>query len=176
VIGVGTLSAPGPRTQEPAVTRLHRRARGALVVVAAIAITALLSGCAAGLDSTTTQPYDPTNGAQVTVGDINVENLLVVTGIDGGELYGGIVNGGAADDELTAVTVETSPPITLPQPIVLPADTNVALGPPGPNRIFIHDLGAQPGQLVHVTLTFRDAGTGETDVLVSTLENLAAGG
>jgi copper(I)-binding protein len=149
------------------VSRTRRAARTAAALVAAVVALVALTGCGSGLKALTDQSFDPSNGVDTSVGDIQVSNLLVFTTADGAELSAGLVNNGDAPDQLTAVTVETSPPASLPAPIDVPPDTNVSLGT-GDTRVFIHDFGGQPGQLVKVTMTFRDAGILSTQTLVTT--------
>jgi copper(I)-binding protein len=135
-----------------------------------------LAGCGASINAATDKPYNPTNGAEAVVGDIHVANLLVVTGIDSAEVYAGIVNSGDLPDALTAVEVEKANPVTVAEPIILPPSVNVTLGPPGTNRIFLTGFTGKPGDLVDVTLTFRDAGTVTLTTTVLDQQDLGAAG
>jgi hypothetical protein len=156
------------------VSRTRRAARPAALLVGAVLALVALTGCGSGLKALTDQSFDPSNGVDTSVGHIQVSNLLVLVTGDGAELAAGLVNNGDAPDQLTGVTVETAPPVTLPEPIDVPPDTNVTVGPPGDVRVFLHDFGGQPGQLVRVTMTFRDNGVLETQTLVTT-ENAVTG-
>jgi len=150
------------------VSRTRRAARPAAVLVGAVLALLALTGCGSGLHALTDQSFDPSNGVDTSVGNIQASNLLVFLTSDGAELNVGLVNNGDASDQLTAVTVETAPPVTLTQPIEVPPDTNVTVGPPGDVRVFLHDFGGQAGQLVKVTMTFRDNGVLTAQTLVTT--------
>ena len=156
------------------MSRTRRAARTAAALATAVVALVALTGCGAGLKALTDQSFDPSSGIDTGVGNIQVSNLLVLTTADGAELTAGLVNNGDAPDQLTAVTVETSPPVTLTAPIDVPPDANVTVGPPGDTRVFLHDFGGEPGQLVKVTMTFRDAGVLSTETLVTT-ENVVNG-
>jgi len=149
------------------VSPTRRAGRSAAAVVVAVLALLTLTGCGAGIEAQTDQSLDPSNGVDTSIGSIQVSNLLVLTTGDGAELSAGLVNNGDAPDQLTGVTVETAPPVTLTAPIDVPPDTNVSIGT-GDTRIFLHDFGGAPGQLVKVTMTYRDAGVLATQTLVTT--------
>jgi len=136
-----------------------------------------LTGCGAGLDAQTQQPYSPTIGSATEIGPIHVVNVVMVGSLDGeiAEVHAGFVNNRAQEDSLTAVSVSGASPVTLPDgPVTVPQYVNVFLGPGG-TRVFVHDMKAKIGDVVTVTFTFRDAGQASVDALVTDDEGLAAG-
>jgi hypothetical protein len=156
----------------------RRTRRAALLAVAAILTAASASGCAVGLGATMAERYAPGNGSIVTVGPIQVNNLVIVDSDDGGvaELYAAFVNNGNVPDELTGITVVGGGPVTIPNGgIIVPPFTNVSLGPDF-YRVFIPDLKPTLGQVTTVTLHFRDSGSASASALITTPGNLIAGG
>jgi copper(I)-binding protein len=160
------------------VPRTTRRAvRLAVVPLVALLGLATLTGCGAGIEAQTQQPYSPTVGTTTEIGPIHVANVVIVASVDGAlaELYASFVNNSDQEDSLTSVAVSDSSPVTLPDgPIPVPQYVNVVLGPGG-TRVFVHDLKGKVGDVARVTITFRDSGEETVDALITTEEGLAAG-
>jgi copper(I)-binding protein len=158
------------------VSRSTRRV--ASVAFAALFVGATASGCAAGFNATTNQPYAPSNGSVTTIGDLRVTNVVIVQSTDGGlsELYASFINNGTSPDALVAVSLAGLGTVALPDgPITIPANTKVDLGPDG-TRLFIDNLKLIAGDVT--TVTFRFAGAGDThlNALIMTEQGLVSGG
>lgn len=79
---------------------MRARAVAAIALSGAVAIG--LSGCTMWMHVETARPYDPSDGVNFTVGDLELRNVLVVTG-DGelGNLVGTAVNLTGSDIDFT---------------------------------------------------------------------------
>jgi hypothetical protein len=158
----------------PSPTAARRSgAAGALLAAAALA----LSGCGAGAAATTNAVYQPGEGAIATVGDVAVRNLvLVADGKGSGVLIGSIVMlplGTDADPDenppgdLFVAAEGEGARVDFDAPVVLPPVSRVTLGVDEDQvPAVVKDLGATPGQVVPVSMLFRDAGEVTLDVVV----------
>ena len=159
--------------------RSHRRATvAASAGAAALLLSTTLSGCGAGFDAATTQPYNPTNGTMGQVGNITLQNVIVVqtSALPDAPLdvQAGIVNVGNGTDVLTDAKVGTQTVKLADGVIPIPVRTNVAIGR-DPNLATVTGVGATAGQLVTVTFTFRDAGVVSLTTSVLTQLNVITG-
>ncbi len=160
---------PGP------VIRSSRRRRSSVAAVLALTAAVALTACGAGQSANTTVVYSPTNGAIGTLGPITMSNIVVVSDAAGAEVYGSLADTGGQPDALTGVSVSGADPVTLDGgTIEVPGSGAVLLGPSG-SRVLVHNLTVPVGNLVAVTLQFRDAGHITLTTLVSSAENLRAG-
>ncbi|MGJ7441114.1 hypothetical protein [Aquipuribacter sp. MA13-6] len=117
-----TTSRPGRRALAP--------------VAAAVAAGLLLGGCSFTSRDLTLEPYAPSDGLQVDLGEVLVRNVLVVSEGSGapGVLSGALVNRG---DEDAVVQVEVGATL---------AEVDVAAG----ETVFMGPSGEQEGELVLV--------------------------
>ena len=85
---------------------VSRRTFSAATAAAALALTGLLSGCGAGFEATSVQPYSPSDGITAVTGDLRILNTLVVAGASysSGTVVATIANDGTEADELTEMT------------------------------------------------------------------------
>jgi hypothetical protein len=173
------------------VSRSARRV--ASVAVMAILVGLGASGCAAGFNATTGQPYIPSNGSIASIGDLRIRNVVIVQSVDGGlsEVYASFVNiGGGPDgygtvagtavsnapDSLTGISVTGASAIAIPGgSITLPPNSKVDLGPDG-TRIFLSNFTVKRGEIANVTFNFAVAGTVTVSALVMTATALVSGG
>lgn|GEM_PF-2138274 len=169
------------------------RARAALVAVVSILVVVGVSGCAAGFDASTSQPYAPSNGSVASIGDLRVRDVVIVTSPGGAapELYAYLVSiGGGPDgygtvegqtvaplpDSLTGITVSGASTVVVPgAPIPIPPGGTVNLGPSG-TRIFLDNFTVKQGDLAEVTFSFARAGTATVSALVMSEAELVGGG
>ena len=86
------VTRPTPRTRLLAV----RRSTSVLTVGAAVAGALALSGCQVTSPQQTTVPYQPADGVNVVLGDVKVNDLVVITSAKGkeGVLSGQVINNG----------------------------------------------------------------------------------
>jgi hypothetical protein len=150
-------------------TSISRSAR--LIATAAISLTAL-TGCAAGFDAQTVQPYQPAEGTNAQAGSLAVRNLTVMADHEGkGKLFGAIVNTGSSEDRLTKV--DAAPDAegikVTGGSYVLPAGRALTL-PPASGRV-VTVTGAEPGALVKLELTFDEAAPLTVTVPVISLDH-----
>jgi hypothetical protein len=85
---------------------LSHRTFVASTAAAALALTGLLSACAAGFEATSTKPYAPSDGIMADTGDLRILNMLVVASdsFSSGVVVATIANNGTEADELTEMT------------------------------------------------------------------------
>ena len=143
-------------------------------VLSALAIASLalsLTGCGAGLNASTRQITQVTDGAEAQIiGDgnnIRVVNLLVVAAGGGtGVLVGTIVNAADAEDSLLGVAINGSV-LTYTGRNVLPKNSPIIFeGDRANAKAVLTGFGAQPGTNVSVTMFFARAGEVTRNVLV----------
>lgn len=138
--------------------RLRTSSRAA-TSVAAVALALALAGCSATNELTTQGDYPASDGVQVTVGDLDLQNLLVLAAADGapGTVLGGVTNGSDADGEVAIGLTEADATT-----VEVAAGTTTLLGPDQAVEVAIDAVPAAPGALVTLTVT---AGTGESQTV-----------
>lgn len=143
-------------------------------VLSALAIASLalsLTGCGAGLNASTRQITQVTDGAEAQIiGDgnnIRVVNLLVVAAGGGtGVLVGTIVNAADAEDSLLGVAINGSV-LTYTGRNVLPKNSPIIFeGDRANAKAVLTGFGAKAGTNVSVTMFFARAGEVTRNVLV----------
>ncbi len=157
-------------------TTRRRRTVVAGTGAAALLLSTALTGCGAGFNAATSQPYNPTNGTMAQVGDITLQNVIVIQPAVGAPLdvQAGIVNIGSDVDVLTAATVSDKA-VTFANGVVpVPLRTNVAIGT-DPNIATVTGVPQTAGQLVTVTFSFRDAGQVAVTTVVAKPLDIIAG-
>ena len=133
------------------------RARRPAGVVAGTLAVALLSGCGAGFDATTRQPYAPSDGILANAGDIRLMNMLVVSAENSrqGLVVGTLANRGKTDDRLVAIE-SPSGTVDLGSGIDLPGEGAVPLSAAAGQQVLISALSKQPGQTVELRFVFEE--------------------
>ena len=152
--------------------------RVASVAVAALALGASISGCAAGFDATTSRSYAPSNGSVASVGDIRIRNVVLVQSVDGRltEVYATFVDNGNTADQVTGIRIAAAGEVKLPNgPITVPAMGKVDLGPSG-ERVFADGLTLVLGHVYTITFSLAHAGEAHLSALVMTSDSLVNGG
>jgi copper(I)-binding protein len=154
-----------------AVTRIVRRAT---LAAASVVVLGTLAGCGTGFNAQTNLVEGP-QGTQAEVGAVLIRNALLVADEDDGSLAAlvvGLINQGDSTDALTEVKVgdSTAPTeSTLPAGgLELPPGELVGVGSEsGPSVTLRTTEGAVVvGDVVQLTLNFRDAGPIEISVPV----------
>lgn len=132
-----------------------RRLRRVPAVAAAAVAAALLTGCSAGFDATSIQPYAPADGVLANSGDIRVLNALVVADADGdtGVVSMTLVNRGTRDDRLTEITSPDGS-VALTGDTTLPAGGAVRLGSDTDVTAVVEGLAKQAGENIRLRLSF----------------------
>ena len=143
-------------------------------VLSALAIASLalsLTGCGAGLNASTRQITQVTDGAEAQIiGDgnnIRVVNLLVISAGGGtGVLVGTIVNAADEEDSLLGVAINGSV-LTYTGKNVLPKNSPIIFeGDRANAKAVLTGFGAKAGTNVSVTMFFARAGEVTRNVLV----------
>jgi hypothetical protein len=143
-------------------------------VLSALAIASLalsLTGCGAGLNASTRQITQVTDGAEAQIiGDgnnIRVVNLLVIAAGGGtGVLVGTIVNAADEEDSLLGVAINGSV-LTYTGRNVLPKNSPIIFeGDRANAKAVLTGFGAKAGANVSVTMFFARAGEVTRNVLV----------
>ena len=145
--------------------------RRILSALAIAALAASLTGCGAGLNASTRQITQVTDGAEAQIiGDgnnIRVVNLLVVAAEGGtGVLVGTIVNAAETEDALLGVAINGSV-LTYTGKNNLPKNSPIIFEGESANaKAVLTGFGAQPGTNVTITLFFARAGEITKNVIV----------
>jgi hypothetical protein len=115
-----------------------------------------LSGCAAGLNATTNQPYNPGGyGVEGSAGSLKLRTVLIVAPPAGGTdalLLGSISNDGAEGDVITSVSVTTRQGAPATQRVT--AAGSLALPRFGALRMGPGSVRGVPDPTLAATLTF----------------------
>ncbi len=163
---------------------MKRRMVGSAVVAVGSAL--LVAGCAAGQITQTDTQVAAINGASTQVGSIAIQNAEIAypegpTGNTSGGAGGSgvyppnsdaeaviwLINEGGEDDELVSARTDAARTVTIEGSRVVPAQRMLVLSPekqgtnnPNNGQLILEGLTEQlrPGQLVEITLTFREAG------------------
>ena len=160
-------AAPRPRSGPGSIRSVSAsravpppRAQRALRAAALAAAALVLSGCTYLNAQTTQEPYVPTDGQAVSLGDVRVAQLLVVSEEEGqpGRVVARIVNA-TPDEQRVTISGEG-----LDETVTVPPQETVAVGEPGDPEavdVVIDAVSGRPGQLVTLTLA-REGEGGET--------------
>lgn len=136
------------------------RTRAVTALVAVLAATSVLTGCAAGLDAQTAKPYSPGDGVLATSGDVRVLNALVVAadGSTTGLVSAGVANTGTSDDRLSGITSPQGA-VALSGDTTIPAGGAISLGNGGSGgpTATVSGLTVKPGDEVVLRLMFSRA-------------------
>jgi hypothetical protein len=154
-----------------------RTRRRSMSVAAAAAVTVVaLSGCAAGLGANTATVYAPSLGTDALIGNMAVDNVIIIDDGSVPELSMALINQGHVTDTLISLQVSGAQSVSLVSGGVdVPPAGFVFFGATGTQRALIDGLQAKLGQVVTVTLLFRIAGSVSVSALVTTPANLFAG-
>lgn len=147
-------------------TTAPRPGRRAVVPVAALSAGLLLGGCSFTSRDLTLEPYAPSDGLQVTLGEVLVRNALVVSEGDGapGVLSAALVNRG--DDDVT-ILLEVAGTVA---EVEVATDETVFLGPSDDEDVVvvIDSVDVVAGGVVELRITepATDSATLEVPVLL----------
>lgn len=137
-----------------------RRLPTLAALAAVVTATALLGGCSAGFDATSTKPYAPADGVIASSGDLRVLNALVVAADGGDEGADGIVsmtvvNRGTQDDRVTGITTPSGS-VAVDGDTRLPAGGSLTFGAAGTTAT-VSGLAKAPGQAIELRVAFARA-------------------
>ena len=152
--------------------------RAALLAAAALLSGATVSGCQAGFDAFTNQPFAPSNGSVASAGDLRIRNVVIVRSDDGtqSQVYASFVSIGTSPDTLTGVSIGGLGTVALDGgSITVPAGAKVDLGPGG-YQVFANNLTQGLGDVATVTFQFQHAGEVHLSALIMTAQSLVSGG
>ena len=175
---------------------MKRRMVGSAVVAVGSAL--LVAGCAAGQITQTDTQVAAINGASTEVGEIAIQNAELAypegnaSGDSGGAGGAGVypqnsdaeaviwlINEGGQDDELVSAETDAAQNVTIGGSRVVPAQRMLVLSPekegtgnPNHGQLTLEGLTEQliPGQMIEITLTFREAGSVTFDMPVAVPE------
>ncbi len=135
----------------------HRR-RAALLTALVVSLAPVTAGCAAGFDAVTGQPFAPGDGLIGEVGDLKVNNVVVVGDEQGqGIVLLSVANGGTDPDRLQSVELPGTAQVTLPADTEIPFRGSLSLQ--GQDEVIrVTGLEQKPGQAIDVRLVFAQAG------------------
>lgn len=127
--------------------------RRLLAGLSALALPALLSGCAVFSPMATENVYNPGDGVNLELGDVVVRDLLVVGDAEDGPatVSAYVVNNSAED-----VTVSFSAGDGSPATVDVPAGTAAQVSPAGESGVQLDSLGVAPGSMVPLTVQVGD--------------------
>jgi copper(I)-binding protein len=138
-------------------------------------LVAALAGCAAGADAQTLQPYQAAEGTNAESGSVAVRNLLILADAHGkGVVHGAIVNTGNTEDRLVGIEAgESEEGVKVEGSRAFPLRTKRSLLLPPATGKPITVTGAEPGEMVTLTLSFEEAGPLTTEVQVLTEDHFS---
>lgn len=152
-------------------TRPARSARPALTRVALVGIAGLsvlgLSACSVTNQITTKSDYAASDGVRVSLGEVTVINLMVLSAAEGdpGTVLGAVANHGPDRVEVSIAPADDSAQDTS---FDVPGGGTVLLGPDRDDSLELDPTPVPPGSMVDLTITSdRD---GSTTVRVPVLD------
>lgn len=136
------------------------KARLAASAILVALLAAGTTGCAFMTPQVTTLAYDPSDGIGTTLGDIKVNNALLVT--DDGENASLVISLHNASDFGVRVSVqyEDASNAKVDDSIYVNSQSVISLGAAGPSSVTLHGIDAPAGSLFPVFLQYGDV-TGE---------------
>lgn len=120
-----------------------------------------LAGCGTGADAVAQRDYAPADGLLGTLGDLRVQNVLVVAPEEPGGtgvLSMVVADRGGAGDELVAVQVDQTEAQVDGETEVPPGGMLTVGGPDADAQVLVEGLGAPAGASVELRLRFAEAG------------------
>ena len=142
-----------------------RRSTSVLTVGAAVAGALALSGCQVTSPQQTTVPYQPADGVNVVLGDVKVNDLVVITSAKGkeGVLSGQVINNGPQAATVTFATPGGGPELTKK---VAARSTTRLSGEAGVSPVTLPTVSVEPGSVLDLTIGTSSAGTNQVGVPV----------
>jgi hypothetical protein len=131
----------------------------------ALAAALSLSGCQVMSPIQTSVSYQPAEGVAVDLGDVQIRDLVVVTGAKGevGTLSGMVVNNGTEPVTVSFAAAASGSPVSA----VAPAKSQTRLsGIEGTKAVTLPSIAAGPGGILKVTIGTPTAGASEVSVPV----------
>lgn len=157
----GTLNRVNRPPSPAAMMSAPPRGRRRLLAAASVSVAALaLAGCQWSAPLQTQRPYEPADGTSTTVGDVQVNNILVVAEKKGepGTLVGLGVNGAAQPIEVSFLVGDGSarPPMS----ITIPAGGSKQISEVGDGaKTTVTAVPVDPGALIDLTVSTSGAGS-----------------
>lgn len=145
--------------------------RSSLVITSALALSLLLSGCAAGQNAATRMITRVTDGQEITVkengSEIRVVNLTLVDTEDGSAVVvATIVNQGTEPDQLLGISVQGVEASLTGETVLLPNKPLFFEGEQANAKAVFAGANPQAGTHVKVSLGFAKAGFVSADVII----------
>ena len=145
-----------------------RRGRRLLAGLSALALPALLSGCALFSPMATENIYNPGDGVSVEIGDVVVRDLIVIgDSEDGPATVSAYVVNNSAEDVTVSFTAAGGSPVE----VEVPAGTATQISPAGESGVELESLGVAPGALLPLTVQVGDNPPAEVKTPTVSTEN-----
>jgi hypothetical protein len=130
-----------------------RRGRRILTALSTVAATALLSGCALFSPMATEIPYNPGDGVGVSIGDVEVRDLIVIGTEEGAAAtVSAYVVNNSADEVTVGFQAEGASPAT----VDVPPNSALQVSPPGERGLTIDSLPVAPGAVLPLAVQVGD--------------------
>ena len=143
---------------------ISRPARRTALVASAAALGSVLAGCATGQTAISKKDYAPSDGLLGEIGDLRVQNVLVVAPPAGGDTA--VLSMAVADteaegepDRLVAVSVDEAGTARIEGNPEVPTGGSLRVGgSDAPAQVLFEGFDADPGASVSLRLRFQRAG------------------
>lgn len=149
--------------------RPHSVPRSAISALALAATATSLSGCMYLSPAQTTKSYEAADGTDQTIGNVQLQNLLIVTSAKGqkGALQGLAVNNGQSPVKLTVTAGKSTATLTIPGATAVRLDgKSTGDDSAKTSPVDIASVAAQPGASQKVSFTTTTGGTAVVQVPV----------
>ncbi len=141
-------------------------------IISIFAISFLVTSCATGPNAFTTMQGPTGSGDYAKVGDIYVQNVVIVKGNENvGTVVATLINDSTEDDQLVSVSVENPAPKSVvfspANEINIPAKKLVTIGVnPDSPHVDLIEFAPRQSSFVKITFVFKNAGIVDQVVLV----------
>lgn len=135
--------------------------RAFLAVGLAVAVATGTAGCNLIQPQATTKHYDASDGVGVTLGNLDVRNMMALTDNEGetASLMFALVNASSSPIDLHLWYNSNGARTEIPTITVDPTTQPLGFGGPGQPQLVLDKIGAVPGAVIEITLQAGDAAT-----------------
>lgn len=156
-----------------------KRSRAASALAVGVLVVLPTAGCYQGFEGTVNSQGATGNGTDLTVGDVLVQNVVLVSEPSGAggvaALSMSLINDGELPEALLEVSTEPASRSSQSSPIALRSGQKVQVGGESNDQIILTGVPADPGSYATVTFSFERSGSETRQIAVVPAEGYYEG-